>query len=444
MYENLFEPIKIGPVEIKNRMCLAPMNHQGDRRGNPTLQSKAFYNARALGGYGLIFSGAILTNREAYQEYPMIPYFYPGSMNGDEWYDLVESIHSMQAGTKVFAQLLTSIGRQGARGINGKPGPRGPSVNSMTRKDLYDGLGKKHFNWSKYWVHDWTGHLLHSPRETTVPEIKYMVDRFVKAAEMSILAGFDGIEIHSAHGYGQALWLSSRSNQRTDDYGGSLRNRARFLLELMTKTRAAFGNTVPIDVRMSAREYKPGSLSAEDMRQIAYWCQEEGADAISFSDGSGYDHMERLFPEEENMKIIKAQGKKAKEVIKIPIITAGIHDPKNCSELVASGETDMIAHGRQAMADPAWPNKVKEGKIDEIVRCAHCGFCTGMGHIGAQVSCRCTVNPNYQKEQYMPELWPRPMKGRVQESLKRWKPGDRWQGKFSPWNDYYNNGLDKE
>jgi len=443
MYENLFEPIKIGPMEVKNRMCLAPMNHQGDRNGHPTLQTKSFYNSRAMGGYGLIFAGAILTNREAYQEYPMIPYLYPGCLNADEWYDLCESVHSMQTNTKLVAQLLTSIGRQGARGLIAGQGARSPSPVPFQRKDLYDGVGKKNLAWKNYWIHDWTGHLLHTPRACTIAEIKYMEERFCRAAEMSILAGFDGIEIHSCHGYFQHQWLSARTNKRDDDYGGTLRNRARFVLELMTKTRALFGNTVPIDVRISGMEYKEGGNTAADQLQVAKWLEEEGADAISFSNSSGYDDMQRFFPEEENMALIEAQGKKAKKVLKIPVIHVGIHDPKTCSELVKNGETDMIAHGRQAMAEAEWPNKVKEGRIDEIKRCSHDCFCMGMSHIGAQVSARCTVNAEYQKEQFNPKYWPKPMKGTIPEALKRWKPGEKWQNQTSPWKEYYGGTVKK-
>ena len=205
MFEKLFEPIKIGPVELKNRIAVAPMNSQGDREGHPTLQYTCFFTARALGGFGMMTTGSILTSREAYNEYPIVPHLFPGSFNMGYWYDFVEGIHSIGTGAKIFAQLSPGFGRQ-----TGRAGVRGASAIPMKREDIYSGLVKQHQAWTKYWLRDWADHLLGAPREMTVEEIQKAETGFVRSAALAILAGFDGIEIHGPHGYLLHQFLSRR------------------------------------------------------------------------------------------------------------------------------------------------------------------------------------------------------------------------------------------
>jgi len=421
MFNHLFEPIKIGPVEIKNRIAMAPMNQQGDREGHPTPQYSSFYNARAVGGFGMLTTGSIFTNRSAREEYPFVPYLFPGSFNAGYWFDFVEAVHSMGEGTKIFSQLSPGFGRQ-----TGVEGVRGASPIPFTKEGLYSGQSKETAVWNKYFRNDWTNHLLGVPREMTIEEIQSDVRYFVRSAELAVIAGFDGLEIHSCHGYLLHQFLSPLSNQRKDDYGGQLKNRARFLLEILTKTKENFGDTVPIVVRLSGREYQEGGLQPDDIRQIAIWCEAAGADAISLSNGSGYDDNKHFFSSaRDNMELIEAQGKALKEVINIPVISVGLHTPEVAVKAIQEGETDMVALGRQAIADPDWPNKVKEGRFDEIIMCRKDNFCLGIGINGGSGSPRCTQNPNYGKEQYISDYQPKPMKGIVTETLRRWKPGSR-------------------
>jgi 2,4-dienoyl-CoA reductase-like NADH-dependent reductase (Old Yellow Enzyme family) len=432
MYENLFEPIKIGPVTIKNRIAMAPMNQQGDRDAHVTLQYTCFFNARALGGFGLLTTGSILTSKSAKEEYPFVPYLYPGSFNMGYWSDFTESIHSLGVDAKIFAQLSPGFGRQ-----TGIPGAKGASAIPLDRKVLYQGLTKENRAWAKYWRSDWANHLLGAPREMTVDEIHRDQRSYIRSAELAVLAGFDGIEVHAPHGYLLHQFLSPRSNQRTDEYGGTLRNRARYVLDLVTMLKENFKDAVPIVVRMSGREYQEGGITPEDVRQVAKWCEEAGADAISLSNGSGYDDLKHFMPTtEDNFDLLEAQGRKLKEVIKIPVITVGFRTPEVAEKAITEGQTDIIAMGRQAMADPEWPNKVKEERVSEIVKCTRCTFCATMGISGGVVAMRCTQNPNYGKEQFLPQYWPRPMKGKIPETLRRWKPAERWQA-AGPWHEFF-------
>jgi len=420
MYECLFEPIKIGTVEIKNRVAVAPMNQQGDREGHPTLQYMSFFNARAQGGFGLMTTGSILTSKEAHMEYPFVPYIYPTAFNAAYYTDFVEGVHSQGTGVKMFAQMSPGFGRQ--TGLNNV---RAPSPVPFKREEVEEGFSNQSKAWIKYWVSDFTAHLTRGvPREMTIDEIKKEEFNFVRSSAMAVLYGFDGIELHSPHGYLLHEFLSPRTNQRKDEYGGSLHNRARFLLELLAGCRKRMP-TVPIVVRLSGREYQEGGLSADDIQQVCIWCEEEGADAISLSNGSGYDDNEHFFPtKRDNDDLIEAHGKTLKKAIKIPVIMTGIHTPALAEKLVKEKSIDIVALGRGAIADPEWPNKVKEGREKEIVRCTKDNFCTAMAISGAQGSARCTQNPNYGKEQYNPAYWPKPMKGGIPETLKRWKPGE--------------------
>jgi len=253
---------------------------------------------------------------------------------------------------------------------------------------LYEGQSKEFRAWTQYFRSDWTNHLLGVPRAMTAEEIKADVRSFVRSAELAVLAGFDGIELHGPHGYMMHQFLSPRTNQRRDEYGGSVRNRARFMLEIVAAFKKNFGDTVPLVVRMSGREYYKGGISPGEVRQVALWCQEEGADAISLSNGSGYDDFKHFFPStQDNTELLEAQGKKLKDVVKIPVITVSLNTPEVAEKAVREGETDMIALGRQAIADPEWPNKVKEGRIDEITKCTKDNMCVTLGIWGAMIGC---------------------------------------------------------
>jgi 2,4-dienoyl-CoA reductase-like NADH-dependent reductase (Old Yellow Enzyme family) len=434
MFDKLFEPLKIGPVVIKNRIALSPMNMVGDRDKHPTKQYTCYFNARAQGGFGLLITGSIITSKEASDEYPFVPALYRGSLNFGYYTDFVESVHSQGTNTKIFAQLSPGFGRQ-----TGKEGARGASPIPFKREDIYEGMEcKQEHVWNKFHLTNFTTHLLRVPRALTIEEIQKDQKNFIWAAEKAILFGFDGIEIHACHGYMLHQFLSPRSNQRTDKYGGSVENRARYVLELIEICKKTFGDAVPILVRMSAREYQPDGITPEDMRRVAYLCQEAGADAIDLSNGSGYDDMNHFFClGSDNVELLEAQGRKLKETITIPVITPGLTTPAVAEKAVADGLTDMVSLGRQALADPDWPSKVKEGRVKDIITCDKDNFCIRIGLWGGQASMRCTQNPNFGKEEFNPQYWPKPLKGRVPPTLLRWKPGLKWQATDQTYIDFH-------
>ena len=425
-FDKLFEPIKIGPTEIKNRLAVAPMNLAGDREGHPTRQYGCYFNARALGGFGLLTTGSIVTNREAHLEMmEMVPGLYFGSANNGYYSDFTDSIHSLGTGAKIFAQLSIGFGRQSAM-----PGARGVSAIPLDPELMRQNLSKGQKACTDYWVSDWADHYSHPPREMTIQEIHDIERTYNESAAMAIACGFDGIEIHAPHGYLLHQFLSPRSNQRKDEYGGSLENRARLLLNLVRGLKNVFADAVPIVVRLSGCEYHPGGNTEEDVRQICKWCEEAGAHAISLSNGSGYDDMTRFMPGNNNPELMASQGKKLVDALGIPVMHVGLNDPAVACKAVEDGETNMVTLGRASLCDPEWPNKVKEGRIDEIVKCIKCEFCNGITIQGQKFNLRCTQNGRLGIEEYFPEYWPRECKTTLSECMRRWKPGQKWKAEL--------------
>ena len=424
-FEELFAPLRIGPVEIKNRIAMAAMNWMGDHEG-PTNQYTCHFNARALGGFGLLTTGSIMTNPESHQELVgLAPGLYEGTDNLSQYSRFTESIHSMGTNTKIFAQLSVGYGR-GAQ----YKGAKGASAVGLDTKTFRANLAKLQKGFCDYYVFDWPpGKVMNVPREMTIEEICRDEVSFVKASELAILAGFDGVEIHASHGCLLHQFLSPESNKRGDQYGGSLRNRARYLLELTSMLKANFRDAVPIVVRMSGKEQNPADRPDETL-QICRWLEEAGADAIHLSLGYGHDNFQHSEHEADMAVLLEMQGKTLSEALTIPIITAGLQGPEAAWKAVKNGQTHMISLARQALADPDWPNKVKEGRLGDIVTCIQDNYCVAMAIKGSRLFVRCTKNPNLGWEEFMPEYWPKRTMPAVPEALERWKPGQRSKLRF--------------
>ena len=411
--KKLFEPIKIGPVEIKNRIVLAPMNvHMANADGSVSEQELCYYAARAKGGVGLIVYGCVLSSRRAWEQHGlMIDSLFDPGRHATGVCDLAETIHYW--GAKSFIQLSPGFGRQ----------------QRYWRTPLYSASAGIPMNAEK--VMDSTPDIMkpfmrirpkprapfnNVPREMTVSEIKQDVEDFIKAAELAIIAGFDGIEIHSPHGYLLHQFLSPRTNKRTDMYGGSLENRARFLIEIITALRKEFGPSLPISTRLSGAEHVEGGFSEEDVREYAKMAVQAGANCIHLSDGC-FEAFRYFFPEKENVHILEEQGKKLKNAANVPIISFSIHDPELAEKAIQEGQTDMVSAGRQFLADPEWPNKAKEGRVKDIVRCQRDYAC--LISLYREGAIRCILNPNLGRERYMPEYWPQRRPANIPETLAR-------------------------
>ena len=244
-----------------------------------------------------------------------------------------------------------------------------------------------------------------APRALEKDEILRIVDCYAKAAKRAMIIGFDAVEIHAGHSYLINQFLSPLTNDRTDEFGGSYENRARFAKMVMEAVRKEVGPMFPIIVRISADEFLKGGNTLEDSLKLLEYFQEE-ADIIDvscgLSDSIHYQIDANYLPDGWRSYMAKA----VKEKFNKPVITTGnIRDPKVAEEILEKGDADLIGMGRQMIADPNWVNKVHYGKEDTIRKCISCNIGCSGHRIGLNRPIRCTVNPSVNEA----------------ESYKEWK-----------------------
>jgi 2,4-dienoyl-CoA reductase-like NADH-dependent reductase (Old Yellow Enzyme family)/thioredoxin reductase len=340
----LFTPLRIGPLQLKNRIAMAPMaTHYADETGAVTERLKNYYLERARGGAGLIIleSGYIHPlgrggiRRMGLHEDRLIP-----GLRG-----LVDAVHA--EGAKI-SSLLHHAGRQ----INVK-NTRGQYP--VSASSLPSGMEAV------------------VPRTLKVQEIEELVEGFGQAARRSLAAGFDAILIHAAHGYLIHQFLSPLSNIRRDRYGGTFTRRLRFLQEIVLRCQESIGKDFPLMVRISASEFIPGGITLKDGKKIARRLEEWGVKAIHVSGGT-HDTVEMEIPPmaiPRGCLVHLAEG--IKEAVSIPVGAVGkIVEPKMAEEILQQGKSDLIAMGRALLADPEFPRKAREGRFQDIRPCIGC------------------------------------------------------------------------
>jgi len=388
-FAKLFEPGRIGTMVIRNRIVMAPMqtfSYEFD--GTPNSKTIDYFVARAQGGVGLIIcpgakpslNSRVIGTPSLYDD-SFIPQFK----------SLCEAIHA--AGAKVAQQInhpgkaLTYTGRE-AQGES--PEAIGPSPLRYVK----------------------TGTII---REATKEDIRRLVEDISEAARRVRDAGFDMVEFHAAHGYLLGSFLSPFTNRRTDEYGGTPERRARFVCEIIERTRQKVGPNFPICVRISGSEFLKGGSSITDTLIQAPLLVEAGADALHISAGAHENTevqiLSYLWPDAYLTQLAAA----VKKVVKVPVIAVGkLGDPNVAERVLAEGRADFVALGRTLLADPEWPNKVRKGKRDEIRRCISCNNCWERLLTESRKHGRlfCTVNPALLREKEF-KLTPATKKKRV-------------------------------
>jgi NADPH-dependent 2,4-dienoyl-CoA reductase/sulfur reductase-like enzyme len=230
------------------------------------------------------------------------------------------------------------------------------------------------------------------PRALTLPEITRVVDAYGEAARRARDSGFDGVEIHGGHGYLICQFLSPRANRRTDEYGGSARNRAKFACDVIRSVRDRAGADFPIVFRVSATEYAEGGTTLEDTLEQVQLFVDAGADALHVSAGSD-EALQWVTPDfNEPLACLTCLAQAVKRVVSVPVIAVGkLGDPVTANQVLEDGIGDFVALGRPLLADPYLPNKAKEGRLDDINMCIYCNNgCTENRLEGRN---RCAVNP---------------------------------------------------
>ena len=393
--ELLFAPTKINGITSKNRIAMAPVGTAfcGTRTGEVTDQLLCYYAARAKGGVGLIIVEHTLCTYKHWKGSRFLGFHTHDNLFGMR--QLSETIHAF--GTKVVVQLSLGLGRSTTtRATQCELVAPSPLPFKVRRGSVPRGL--KMFEGLK-------GEL---PRELMIDEIIELGKEFVRAVERTKKAGFDGVEIHAAHGYLIAQFLSPLSNRRRDDYGGTFERRMTLLTNLIKQSREAVSRKFIIGVRISGDEHVKGGYTLDDAIKIAQAAENAGADYIHLSSGR-IEALKNLYPNQEGMILREAEAIK-KEVC-IPVICPNIHGPVLAEEALSKGQSDMISLGRALIADPFWANKVHDGNESLIKRCIFCGTCYKSLYQGFTLKCK--VNPEVGWERFIPLYHPYPVKNIV-------------------------------
>ena len=372
-FTKLFEPGKMGKVEIKNRIIFAPCGtHYSSHYGAITQQQLDYYAERARGGTGLIIiegascrkrgkPGRILVNDDKY---------IPGMAK------LADTVHA--AGAKVVMQMSSHQG-------------------SMDEVDSASPSGLPHP------FAGWSTSIPKKTRMITVADMEELAVEYGEAARRIMAAGFDGVVIHGANGYLACELLSRRFNKRTDAYGGDLKGRAKYLLDLARLTREKTSADFPVLMRLmgSDRVNRPGDegWGKEDTVELCKLMEANGITAINITSGSQetpeWSCPPYFMPDGCNVDVTSAIKKSG---VKIPIWVSGkIMTPALAEQILQDGDADFICSARSLIADPHWPNKAKEGRVEDICPCICDDRCLEDVMVDFQPM-SCTVNPMVGKE----------------------------------------------
>ena len=407
-FEKLFQPIKLGPLELKNRVAMAPMNSMlQDYHGMVGVDSLCYYAARVRGGFGLIISEAISNSKfhDQFNQFNITRLYEPGHVLA--WRTVVEGVHAF--GGRIIGQLAG--GGSGRQWID-PTGRLQPVAASPIPFDIDPKTLCKNYDKDPHVM----GHLKGAmPREAKRSEIWAVIEAYYNTTKLAIVAGFDGVELHSCHGYWGHNFLSQNQNKRTDEFGGSFENRTRYLRESFKEIMRAIKEEGVEDkfvagARTSAAEHTPGGFTYEDTVKIHEMLIDLGSSFVDLSDGAGYERWNYFLPDKDKVPEKVKQAKFFDKHLNVPILIPSIHDPVVAGQVAEETKNVIISLGRQSLADPEWPNKVKEGRIKDIVRCTRCNIgCSLKFGIHYGVQNRCMVNPRLGREKFDTANWPPPM-----------------------------------
>ena len=328
----LFSPLTIRGITAKNRAWIAPMCMYSCENKDGVVSDfhMAHLGSLALGGAGVVIVEATAVRADG-----RITPWCTGIWSAEQvavWKPITAFVKAQGA---VPAIQLAHAGRKASTHRDGS--------GSIT---LADG------GWQTVSSTDeaFTGYF--APRALETSELRGIVDAFVTGAQNAIAAGFEALEIHAAHGYLMHQFLSPLSNHREDEYGGSLENRARLLVETVSAIRAAVGNDVPLFIRFSATDYREGGWDETQTAEVAKWCAEAGADLFDISSGGLITGVQ--IPSGPGYQVPLSEF--IAERVSEPVTAVGqITDAQQAEEILQRGEVEVIMLGRAALRDPHWP-----------------------------------------------------------------------------------------
>ena len=389
-YKVLFEPIKIGKLEIKNRFVLAPMGPGGlcNPDGSFNERGEEFYVERAKGGTGLIMTGVTMVENDI--EKCALPSMPCPTINPLSFITrgkaMTERVHAY--GSKIFLQLSGGFGRVSIPSIVGDVAVAPSPIPHRFLKGV-------------------------TCRELTNAEVKEYVRKFGESAEIAKKAGFDGVEIHAVHeGYLIDQFAIALFNNRTDEYGGSLENRLRFACEIVQEIKKRCGEDFPVSLRYSIKsfikDWCKGGLPNEEFQEMGRDIP-EGIEAAKILVDAGYDALNADVgsydswywshpPMYQEKGLYLPYNEILKNNVNVPIISAGrMEDPDLASEAIVEGKTDMIGLARPLLTDAEIPNKILADDYKSVRPCLSCQEGC-MGRLQTYANISCAVNPACGRE----------------------------------------------
>lgn len=339
----MFQPIKIGPMEVKNRFVVPPMgNNFANSDGTLSEQSVAYYSERAKGGFGLITIEASVVHKGA-KGGPRKPCLYDDS-SIESFRKVADACH--KEGAKVSVQLQNA-GPEGNAKNAGAPITAASAIASEFGRDI--------------------------PKELSTEEVYELVKGYGAAAKRAMEAGLDAVEIHMAHGYLVSTFISSRTNKRVDEFGGSFENRMRFPRLIVEEVKKATEGKVAILARINSADEVPGGLDVHDSAAVAAYLENCGVDCLHVSRAVHIKDQYMWAPTVIHGGFSAELVEEIKKAVDIPVITVGRYtEPQFAELMVKEGRADLVAFGRQSLADPHMPRKAKEERLEDVTPCIAC------------------------------------------------------------------------
>lgn len=383
------EPIRIGKLTLKNRIVMGPMAANApDPDGRPSEQTIAFFEARARGGAGMIIVGGMCANQRSWDESRFRPIlrtdldeFIP------DYKKVADAVHAH--GVPIIAEIAPGFGRMGLPGP-GRPILSASPANVVLRSSPMMPL---------------PGGKITTPmaQAATIEELEQFERDIVAAAVRMHRAGFDGVELAAIMSYLLSSFLSPRTNQRTDRYGGSLENRARFVVNMVRGIREQLGPDFVIGLRITADDYMPDGQGAEGFAAVAKEVEKAGIDYVALVTGC-YESLHLTADADAVHLVDTGDAKVFKRAVSVPVIIGGLHDPVRAAQAIADGHGDLVMMARQMLADAEYAGKATSGRLGDIARCDRNGSC--MKRLALGLPMRCTKNAQMGNESREPGSLP--------------------------------------
>lgn len=373
MFPNLFSPIKINQLEIKNRVVKAPQSTgMSNMDGTVSERLIRHYRELAKGGTGLVIvEYAYVDDIASKSAHCQLGISNKEHIPGLGWLADVIKDYGAAAGIQI-----EHCGRQKFLGTHPMK-----AASQIPWPKIYDAYGTV-------------------PDAMTIPEIEAVIEAFGEAAVRAVSAGFELIEIHGAHGYLITNFLSPHTNKRNDLYGGSLENRMRILVQIVNNIRSKIGYDFPLTARLSGTDYEPDGLTIEDTIQICKKMEEIGLDAIHVSGGDHHTMIHQVSPMAIPVCHNTWAAERIKKEISIPVIASGsITLPEYAEEIISTGKGDMVGLGRPLWADQYWAAKAQAGHPEDIRPCIRCNEGCLERTFFLYRSVTCALNPTIGREE---------------------------------------------